>query len=557
MASARLTKRAAPLVFQPSAAGRILPKREGQEPPPVYLARVLAELRRRFPGAELGARAVDQLRAHITKQWQVSQSAARAAQTLHSCDGETLTTGPPIDAEAPAVRAPAGARRGQSFGVEEVRPALPPRPAAKRAATPPRVHADCPPGTPACGLGLLGGVCGLPAVLVLAGARGSPVPHSARYCLTSAGKLVASHLPTRGFAENPAYPEDVQERAYDRNKSEQLKVLGAAQNLIPELIFNGGAGALDGLPVATSKGIVLGGNGRTMALQVHYHDGGTAARDYLLSHSKMFGFSRANVAAVPDPVVVRVIDTAAPTNPRYRRELQELVRLLNVPLMELIDVRSESVAEARRITDEVLDVLSVGLGDQSLREYLSTSKAATLASALRRAGILTDRNTSRLLAPDGSFSEDGKTFTERVLLGALIPDARLLDAMDGAIRASLARATPWLLAAASAGQDWDLRPALLAAVEDLTDLQRRGVPSVEAFLRQTTLGMPPAVLGVPQGVEVLRLLADIGRKPLAVSRFAQEYAAQARQHPTAQQGLFAAEKLSPAQAFAQAARGKS
>jgi hypothetical protein len=71
--------------------------------------------------------------------------------------------------------------------------------------------------------------------------------------------------------------------------------------LDPELIFNGAPGAIDGLPVVTPQGVVLGGNGRTQALQLHYHQGGTAAKDYLLDHAGQFGFSREPSPSWPIP----------------------------------------------------------------------------------------------------------------------------------------------------------------------------------------------------------------------------------------------------------------
>lgn len=537
--------------------GAILASRADKDPPPDYVARVAQEAVTRFPHADLRRQVMESLYPLIKYHWRIGDTERQTAMTLFSCDGRHIVAGPIVDAPIVQVRAPKGAKRGEVFGSDEIRPPLPPRVRAPRKPRAPRVRAACPPGTDGCKLGLLGGVCGLPAALVLASAQGAPTPTAARYCLTSASRLIASHLPLKGFAPNPAYPAEVQERAYDRRPGEQMKVLSIAQNMIPELIFNGAVGALDGLPVTTASGIVLGGNGRTMALQVHYAQGGHAARDYLLDHAQIFGFSRANVEAVPEPVVVRVVDTPQPGTQNARRAMQELVRLLNVPLMQSLDPRSESVAEARRLSAEVLDVIAVGLeGDQTLRDYLSSRQSRTLANALRRAGIITDRNAVRLLEGE-SFSEDGKTFVERLLLAALIPDAVLLETLDGQVRATLARATPWLLSAASGGEGWDLRPALRAAVEDLVAMRRQGAPSVDVCLRQTTLGERPAVESVQHGETVLRLLWELGKRPLLFTKFARQYAELARQHPTAQGGLFAAEKLGPTEALRQAMPAES
>ena len=118
-----------------------------------------------------------------------------------------------------------------------------------------------------------------------------------------------------------------------------------AQNLIPELIFNGAPGAIDGLPVVTKEGIVLGGNGRTQAVQLHYAQGGNAAKDYLLDNAAQFGFTSEQVSAIPDPVVVRVVQAPDRDAPEFQRAAQELVRLLNVPLTQGLGVRAEALAE--------------------------------------------------------------------------------------------------------------------------------------------------------------------------------------------------------------------
>lgn len=519
--------------------------RQGREAPVAWVARFAVAARDLFPNANLGRETVARLLPSVTRLWREGISPEIAARTLCRCNGRDIVPNP--DVTPAAVRGPRGAKRGEPFGVEDVRSKPAPKPRAPRKPRPPK-GAACPPDQAACQLGLIGNACGLPALLVLAAGTGRPVPRVARYCLASAGRLRPSHDPLRGFRPHPDYPVNVQERDYQRDKAEQLKVQSIAQNMIPELVFNGAPGAIDGPPVVTEDGIVLGGNGRSMALQLHYAQGGHTAADFLRDHAGLFGFSRAQVEGVADPVVVRVIPTDSPANPR---QLRELVRLLNVPLTQALDIRSESVAEAQRLSEEVFAILAAALSDPdaSLRDYLSSRESRTLAAALRRSGIVTDNNAKRYLTADG-FSDDGKTFVERILTAALVPDAALLDRAGPQLVGTIARSAPWLLGAAAAGADWDLRPALRASLADLVDLRSAGAPSVDAFLRQVAIE-PPRVLAVPNGPDVLRLLFDAAGKPLLFARFARRYAELANAHPTAQGGLFATEKLSANQALIQ------
>ena len=437
-------------------------------------------------------------------------------------------------------------RRGVRSG--EWSQVKPPRAAAANPARRSTGPAACPPEQSACGLGLEGASCGLPATLVLASTRGSPTPQIARYCLTSADRLIPSHDARRGFVKRDDYPAEVQEREYHRDKGEQLKVLSTAQNLIPELIFNGAPGAIDGLPVVTPQGVVLGGNGRTQALQLHYSQGGRTARDFLLDHAGQFGFSREQVAALADPVVVRVVAMQPPDTREYKRAAQELVRVLNIPLTQSLGVRAESVAESRRISDEVLEILSVALADgqTSLADYLGSRASRALIDALRRNGIIHERNVARFVLPDGAgLNEDGKRFVERLLTAAIVPDAEVLESLGPGIVGMLARGAPWILSAAASGEPWDLRPALYAAAKDLADMRGRSIESVPEFLRQGSMFGKPASLGNPTAEQLLILLFETQRKPTRFQAFAKQYAGYAARNPIHQTSLFPGQVVTP------------
>lgn len=406
----------------------------------------------------------------------------------------------------------------------------------------------CPTGSPACRLGLLGGQCALPAPLVLPGLEAA-AEQPARFCLAEVDKLRTSHDPERGFQPTAGYPLEVQERPYDRDKAEQLKVARIATNLDPRLIFTDAPGAVDGPPVVTASGLVLGGNGRTMALKLAYASGNSAAREYLVEHAARCGFDAAAVRALRRPVLVRVVGVADEDT----AGLREYVRLLNVPLTQALDVRSEAVAEARRLTEDALALFAQAFeGSTSLAQYLRSPAVAELIAALRRARIVTDRNASRLLA-NGRFSEEGTLFVERLLAAALVPSAQLLGALNAAERQAVARAAPFFLAAgAIAGPSWDIRPAFRAALEDWLDAQSRGQGDLEAFLRQGAL-LPETAVRInahkPLGALLLGILWSHHGAPLRLGRIARLYLEQARRSPQGQVALLPGELLGPAAAL--------
>ena len=227
-----------------------------------------------------------------------------------------------------------------------------------------------------------------------------------------------------------------------------------------------------------------------------------------------------------------------------------------MPLTQSLGVRAESVAESRRLTDEVLEILSVALSDSSLAEYLASRASRSLVDALRRAGILTERNAGRLLNPDGLFSEDGKRTVERLITAAVIPDAALLDRLGPGTVATLAAGAPWILSAAASGDEWDLRKPLRAAAQDLADLRGRDIESVDGFLRQGGFFGKPATADSPDGQSLLRLLFDLARQPTRFRAFARRFAALASQNPINQSSLFETESVSPSQALHRALEAK-
>jgi hypothetical protein len=99
--------------------------------------------------------------------------------------------------------------------------------------------------------------------------QGEPV----RYEVVEAKSLVPSHSP-ESFSPNEAYPEGVQERFYQGQGEEQLKVVEGGAKLNPALLLANTPSPLDGPPIVTSgeKRLVLGGNGRTMMIQRAFKD---------------------------------------------------------------------------------------------------------------------------------------------------------------------------------------------------------------------------------------------------------------------------------------------
>lgn len=412
--------------------------------------------------------------------------------------------------------------------------------------------AACPEGDAACSLSVIGGTCSIPSPFYVVDSTG-PKEQPARFCVMDATNLEPSHLASNGFRANRAYPRDVQERRYDTDVAEQVKVTRIAQTLRPDIVFSRAPDAINGPPVVTSRGIVLGGNGRTMALQLMYStDPGRSSvvKEWLETHASEYGLTPEAVRQYPHPVIVRVVDTPNESPPA----LAKLVRAYNQSMTQSLDVRAEATSEARQLEPSDLDVLSSSISDDdTLSTFLTSRASLPFLERLRSRGIITDRNASLLLQSDGLLSEEGRTLVSRLLTAIVITEADLLDALGPETRATLARSVPSILRTAGAAEGWYPVDALRAAARDLVKLRAQrehGVASVEEYLAQqdavaTMMGEKAhAVDAVALGPEVLQVLASLSSSPLKWSRVWSAYAADAT-HTQRGQGELALDEATP------------
>jgi hypothetical protein len=335
---------------------------------------------------------------------------------------------------------------------------------------------------------------GSSTTVYVADADGSPTPQAARYKLMEASDLIASHDPTKGFKQREEYPEGVQERVYHRDKAEQEKVLRNAQKLKPDLVANTNPDAVNGPPLVTDKGIVLGGNSRTMSIQLAHEKGGDARAAYvkhLKDNAHQWGLAPEDVSQFKQPVLVRQVDV----EDQGKQNLGVLVRRYNEAFTQSMDPRTDQVARARLVTPAMLQTLATGMEAKAdngedkhatLNAYLSSADARPFVDAMQRAGIIDRRNRSQYLGKDGALNEDGKTFVERLLVGKVVPHADTLSDMPQSQIQAIARSVPHIVRSGSAGHD--LSAPLVEAVQAHAYMRKHNIKSVSEFDRDQGFG---------------------------------------------------------------------
>lgn len=97
--------------------------RENQAPPPQFFADVIGYLRKAFPNGVLTREAIAQLTPYLMAEWQNGQSARNAAKATCACDGQHITVSPAATVQVArrAVLPPPEAKRGTTFGIDELR----------------------------------------------------------------------------------------------------------------------------------------------------------------------------------------------------------------------------------------------------------------------------------------------------------------------------------------------------------------------------------------------------------------------------------------------------
>jgi hypothetical protein len=324
-----------------------------------------------------------------------------------------------------------------------------------------------------------------------AGAKAS-VMHSegsdpVRYEVWDVADVIPSHDPARGFAKDPRYPKNVQERVYHTDKSEQVKVLSHANAFEPRFVVSDNPDAINGPPIVTEKGVVLGGNSRAMTIKEVYGRNAEAAENYkktLRDRAEMFGLDPAQIDQAKNPILVRVVEGEV-------KDPARKARLYNQPFTQGLDVKAEGVSRARMVSGETMERLADALEtNNTIREFLSKPASRDFIAGLMRDGVLEKSQLNRLLNKrTGLLSEDGKRLVEQTLRGKIVDDFDLLDALEAtpSVLQKVDRILPAMSRLKARGDAWDISEDLKAALGEYVDYKASKASSLEQYTAQKPL----------------------------------------------------------------------
>lgn len=148
--------------------------------------------------------------------------------------------------------------------------------------------------------------------------------HPAKFHIVNLDDVISSHIPSMNdqpFQKNPAYPEGVQAKSYHENNETasafRKMVHSVAKKFNPDEVINAGIQGNDNTPIADKKGIILGGNSRTMGSKLHDKAAVEQRRKEIIKRLDDFVDTKNpeekqalidKVNKNPNPFVLRVVD---------------------------------------------------------------------------------------------------------------------------------------------------------------------------------------------------------------------------------------------------------
>lgn len=320
-----------------------------------------------------------------------------------------------------------------------------------------------------------------------------------RWAVVEADRLIPSHVAGQ-WTPHPSYPPGVQERDYGAGTRERAKVEAQVAAFEPRLLLSDSPTAVDGPPLVTPRGLVLGGNSRVMTAQLvtRRPKGAADLRDALLRYlaaSRVSGdWPRERLAAMTAPMLVRVWQ-GSPEQQGNALVLRDLVSRANQPLTQALDPRRAASAAAARLAPEaVAELAAASNPDEPLTEWLRGPGGRLLLAKVREAGVLTPREEPRYVGADGTLNDAGRAWALRLLAAAVVDDPDLLDRLEQSLLDEVASSAGGILAGLGYGHD--VRPALRRMLRRHVAIRASGL-GADLYDRQGGLGLGEATKEPP------------------------------------------------------------
>jgi len=369
-------------------------------------------------------------------------------------------------------------------------------------------------------------------------------PLKGHYVLHESGASSPSHNPetwqkTDGFPMD-ANDNSVNDRDYERDHDAQEHTQSIARQYDQR--------ALQSVPVVSNGGVVLSGNGRTMAGELAARDNTDGAYvNYLKEYAPKFGFTAEQVGAMQHPRVSFVPDEAMPYT-------AETFAKFNQQEMKSQNKTEQAVKLGKTVNDDSFKgIVRTINGYDTLGDFYNDAEASLGAVYdLHNAGVVPQAQLAEMV--DGvrgqeKLSAVGREFLENMLIGKAFegdPEVVRMLTAEPAMRQTVITALGEIVDNIALGGDWSLQGELADAVKLCFDARQGGAKYgeiVSTYARQGVLFADPDELQTVADFNnaTMLMLADVlnDKRVTLLKTTLQLYNNNARQSASGQTDLFA------------------
>lgn len=360
-----------------------------------------------------------------------------------------------------------------------------------------------------------------------------------RYYLVESGAATPSHNSANGFAKSEGFPIDanggsVNDRDYERDKD--------AQQITRDIANKYDSRAMQTPVVVSQDGVVLSGNGRTMAGELAAAQGTDAEyNEHLAKYPTQYGFTSEQVKGMQHPRVVFVPDAAMPYT-------ADTFAKFNQQEMKGQSKTEHSVKLGKVVDDETFNrIISLINRFDTLGDFYADFAASREAiGELFKCGAISRPQMAEMIDGDG-LSAIGKETLENMLIGKAFesnPDAVREATEFKQMRQTIIQALAEISNNISLGKDYSLESELAEAIDLVYNARKSGFKAgdrVSSYARQQQFdfyGVPSTVADYKNAT--MLMIADIlnDNRSTLLKKYLQLYNTNAKDAANGQLDIF-------------------
>ena len=360
-----------------------------------------------------------------------------------------------------------------------------------------------------------------------------------RYYLVESGAATPSHNSANGFAKSEGFPVDenggsVNDRDYERDKD--------AQQITRDIANKYDSRAMQTPVVVSQDGVVLSGNGRTMAGELAAAQGTDAEyNEHLAKYPTQYGFTSEQVMGMQHPRVVFVPDAAMPYT-------ADTFAKFNQQEMKGQSKTEHSVKLGKVVDDETFNrIISLINRFDTLGDFYADFTASREAiGELFKCGAISRPQMAEMVDGDG-LSAIGKETLENMLIGKAFesnPDAVREATEFKQMRQTIIQALAEISNNISLGKDYSLESELAEAIDLVYNARKSGYKAgdrVSSYARQQQFdfyGVPSTVADYKN--DTMLMIADIlnDNRSTLLKKYLQLYNTNAKDAANGQLDIF-------------------